>query len=165
MVHGTCSSFVFAFLPLGSPSTATNHAIRLGHCRTHDSKGVPTDLHFRFHGLNKCREMLLQVEVDDEPTTAVEEVKDFMRGHKGKIGSINIETHETFKQAFSLGTNWFYSSLPLADIRAVFYSIARVFSARIDGTEDLLRSDQTVMMTADIWPEATAAGTEQTLAN
>ncbi|MAW77954.1 MAG: hypothetical protein CMJ95_11300 [Planctomycetes bacterium] len=107
----------------------------------------------------------MQVEVDDEPTTAVEEVKDFMRGHKGKIGSINIESHETFKQAFSLGTNWFYSSLPLADIRAVFYSIARVFSARIDGTEDLLRSDQTVMMTADIWPEATAAGTEQTLAN
>ena len=107
----------------------------------------------------------MQIEVEDHPTRAVEDLKDYLRGHMGKIGSINIETHETFKQAFSLGTNWFHCSLPLADIRAVFYSIARAFWAKADGTEDLLHLDPPAGMLVEPSPEATAAGTEQTLAN
>ena len=160
-------SFVFAFLPVGSKSTATAHLVRIGHRRTHTAHGEPNNIHFRFHGLNRIREMLMLIDVDsDEAIDVCEQLKDLLRGHRGNIGYIVMRSHETFKPASALGSNWWRTSLALADVRSVFYAIDRAtFWTEIDEDRDRLNDPSVEGNEGAIARLATAAENAQTLAN
>ena len=116
-------SVVFAFLPIGSKSTASHHYVRLGHCTVRSSSGNPVNVANRFHGLNSVREMLLLVEVDRHDAGKVlDDLKNELRG-PGTINTVPITMFRTFTTSV-LGQNWMETKLPLADVRAVMYGIA-----------------------------------------
>ena len=114
-------SVLYAFLPIGSPATASTHYIRIGYHACKHSDGSRTRLGNRFNGLNTVREVLLMIEVDSD------EINEMMDGVKMRLHAINtvsVKFHETFKVAYGLGHAWYETKLPLADVRAVFYEIA-----------------------------------------
>ena len=116
-------SVVFAFLPIGSKSTASHHYVRLGHCTVRTTAGNPVNVANRFHGLNSVREMLLLVEVDRcDAGKVLDDLKNELRG-PGTINTVPITMFRTFTTSV-LGQNWMETDLPLADIRAVMYGIA-----------------------------------------
>ena len=123
---------IFAFLPVGSKSTATEHVIRLGTARTRDSLGQDVVWGHRFHGLNKPRETLFYLVVDDKKKADdfLDALKYLIRG-PGKVNTIDIKHFETFKQATDFGMLWWRCSLPLADIRAIFYDVQAGFEETI----------------------------------
>ena len=123
---------IFAFLPVGSPSTATEHTIRLGLCKNQDSVGENVIWSQRFHGLNKPRETLFFLSLSDkrEADKYLDALKYLLRG-PGKINTIDIKHFETFKQANDLGLLWWRTRLPLADIRAIFYDVLKGFEETI----------------------------------
>ena len=123
---------IFAFMPVGSPSTATEHTIRLGLCKNHDSTGENVIWSFRFHGLNKPRETLFFLSLSDkrEADRFLDALKSLLRG-PGKINTIDIKHFETFSQATDLGLLWWRTRLPLADVRSVFYGIQKGFEETI----------------------------------
>ena len=123
---------IFAFLPVGSPSTATEHTIRLGLCKNQDSVGENVIWSQRFHGLNKPRETLFFLSLSDkrEADKYLDALKYLLRG-PGKINTIEIKHFETFSQANDLGLLWWRTRLPLADIRAIFYDVLKGFEETI----------------------------------
>ena len=117
-------SVLYAFLPIGSPATASTHYIRIGYHACKHSDGSRTRLGNRFNGLNTVREVLLMIEVDsDEINEMMDGVKMRLHG-PGTINTVSVKFHETFKVAYGLGHAWYETKLPLADVRAVFYEIA-----------------------------------------
>ena len=129
-------SVVFAFLPIGSKSTASHHFIRVGHCTIRSSNGNPVNIANRFHGLNSVREMLLLVEVDrSDAGRVLDDLKNLLRGPE-VINTIQITMFRTFTTSL-LGQNWMESDLPLADIRAVLYGAA----FRLGGQKNASSSD------------------------
>ena len=130
------NSVVFAFLPIGSKSTASHHYIRLGHCSIRTSAGNPVNVANRFHGLNSVREMLLLVEVDrSDAGKVLDDLKNELRG-PGLINTVPITMFRTFTTS-ALGQNWMETDLPLADIRAVMYETAE----RLAGQKNAASSD------------------------
>jgi len=130
------SSVVFAFLPIGSKSTASHHYIRLGHCSIRTSTGNPVNVANRFHGLNSVREMLLLVEVDrSDAGKVLDDLKNELRG-PGLINTVPITMFRTFTTS-ALGQNWMETDLPLADVRAVMYETAE----RLGGQKNAASSD------------------------
>ena len=130
------SSVVFAFLPIGSKSTASHHYIRLGHCSIRTSTGNPVNVANRFHGLNSVREMLLLVAVERHDAGKVlDDLKNELRG-PGLINTVPITMFRTFTTS-ALGQNWMETDLPLADIRAVMYGTAE----RLAGQKNAASSD------------------------
>ena len=116
-------SIVYAFLPLGSASTAKTHYIRLGHACKH-SDGTLARLATRFHGLNRVRELLLVVEVNSCDVHLAMDTIGLTLSGPGSANGIRIENHTTFETAYRLGQSWRETTLPLADVRAVFYHIS-----------------------------------------
>ena len=129
-------SVVFAFLPIGSKSTASHHFVRLGHCTVRTTAGNPVNVANRFHGLNSVREMLLLVEVDRcDAGKVLDDLKNELRG-PGTINTVPITMFRTFTTSV-LGQNWMETDLPLADIRAVMYGTAE----RLAGQKNAASSD------------------------
>ena len=132
-------SVVFAFLPIGSKSTASHHYVRLGHCTTRTTAGNPVCVANRFHGLNSVREMLLLVEVDRHDAGKVlDDLKNELRG-PGTINTVPITMFRTFTTSV-LGQNWMETDLPLADLRAVLYGIADLLGGRKNAASSELQS-------------------------
>jgi hypothetical protein len=130
------SSVVFAFLPIGSKSTASHHYIRLGHCSIRTSTGNPVNVANRFHGLNSVREMLLLVAVErHDAGKMLDDLKNELRG-PGLINTVPITMFRTFTTS-ALGQNWMETDLPLADVRAVMYETAE----RLGGQKNAASSD------------------------
>ena len=155
----TTKSMIFAFLPIGCPSTASTHTIRIGHCRKRDSADAPNNVCFRFHGLNQIREMMMLVDVDqDKATDAIEEVKDMLRG-PGTLDTIKIKSFQTFEQASDLGVSWFRSSLPLADIRACFYEVGKRLKAKFALADHYKTRDRGPGSAQRELPKSTVSGT------
>ena len=89
-------SVVFAFLPIGSKSTASHHFVRLGHCTVRTTAGNPVNVANRFHGLNSVREMLLLVEVDRcDAGKVLDDLKNELRG-PGTINTVPITMFRTY---------------------------------------------------------------------
>ena len=129
-------SVVFAFLPIGSKSTASHHFVRLGHCTVRTTAGNPVNVANRFHGLNSVREMLLLVEVDRcDAGKVLDDLKNELRG-PGTINTVPINMFRTFTTSV-LGQNWMETDLPLADVRAVMYGTAE----RLAGQKNAASSD------------------------
>ena len=123
-MNGKKRSVLYAFLPVGSRSTACTHYIRIGYHASKHSDGSRTRLGTRFNGLNSVREVLLLIEVDsDNLDEAMDHIKMRIQG-PGTINTVSIKFHETFRAAYRLGHAWYETKLPLADIRAVFYQMA-----------------------------------------
>ena len=132
-------SVVFAFLPIGSKSTASHHYVRLGHCTVRSSSGNPVNVANRFHGLNSVREMLLLVEVDrGDAGKVLDDLKNELRG-PGTINSVPITMFRTFTTSV-LGQNWMETELPLADIRAVMYGTAERLGGRKNAASSELQN-------------------------
>ena len=132
-------SVVFAFLPIGSKSTASHHYVRLGHCTVRSSSGNPVNVANRFHGLNSVREMLLLVEVDRHDAGKVlDDLKNELRG-PGLINTVPITMFRTFTTS-ALGQNWMETDLPLADIRAVMYGTAERLGGRKNAASSELQN-------------------------
>ena len=132
-------SVVFAFLPIGSKSTASHHYVRLGHCTIRSSSGNPVNVANRFHGLNSVREMLLLVEVDrGDAGKVLDDLKNELRG-PGTINSVPITMFRTFTTSV-LGQNWMETELPLADIRAVMYGTAERLGGRKNAASSELQN-------------------------
>ena len=131
--HEKMTTTIFAFLPVGSKPTATVHSVRLGMCRTRDSLGRDVVWGHRFHGLNKPRETLFYLTMNGgkrEAEDFLDSLKFLLRG-PGLINTIDIKHFVTFKQATDLGMLWWRCSLPLADIRAIFYDVQAGFEETI----------------------------------
>ena len=117
-------SVLYAFLPIGSRSTASTHYIRIGYHASKHSDGSRTRLGTRFNGLNSVREVLLLIEVDSgNLDEAMDRMKMRLQG-PGTINTVSIKFHETFMVAYRLGHAWLETKLPLADLRAIFYQLA-----------------------------------------
>jgi hypothetical protein len=117
-------SIVYAFLPLGSLPTADTHYIRLGYHACKHSDGTRARLATRFHGLNRVRELLLMIEVN---TTDVHQHLDHIQivlSGPCTVSGVVIKNHTTFENAYRLGQAWRMTTLPLADVRAVFQHIS-----------------------------------------
>ena len=132
-------SVVFAFLPIGSKSTASHHFVRLGHCTVRTTAGNPVNVANRFHGLNSVREMLLLVEVDRcDAGKVLDDLKNELRG-PGTINTVPITMFRTFATSV-LGQNWMETDLPLSDIRAVFYGVAFLLGGRKNAASSSLQN-------------------------
>ena len=126
-------SVVYAFLPVGSKPTDHKKYVRIGHHSTKHTDGTHARLSARFNGLNSIREVLLMIEVD---RSEIPRVYDYMRMlimGPGTLNGVQLKFHDTITNAWSLGTSWFVTKLPLADLRAVFYEIAdRICAGAVD---------------------------------
>ena len=101
--------------------------------------------------------MLLLVDVEqDQATRAVDELKMDLRG-PGTINTVEIKCFETFEQASDLGVSWFWTRLPLADVRACFYTLAKRYEAKYADEDRCTRVTPAPMMDESIWHEATAS--------
>ena len=154
----TKRSVVYAFLPLGSKPTDLKKYVRIGHHATKHTDGSRARLSTRFNGLNTVREVLLMIEVD---RPEVPRVYDYMRMlimGPGTLNGVQLKFHDTITNAWSLGTAWFETKLPLADLRAVFYEVAdRICAGAVDHAKA-----QSLQSRSDRKPPATSATTVET---
>ena len=155
----TKRSVVYAFLPVGSKPTDLRKYVRIGHHASKHTDGSRARLGTRFNGLNSVREVLLMIEVD---RPEVPRVYDFLRMQimgPGRLNGVNLQFQKTFRNAWELGTSWFETKLPLADVRAVFYEIAdRICGGAIDHAKA-----QSLQNHGDRQPPATEATTAETV--
>ena len=117
-------SIVYAFLPLGSLPTAETHYIRIGYHACKHSDGTRARLSTRFHGLNRVRELLLMIEVNTNDVHRVLDHIQIVLSGPSTVSGVCIQTHTTFEHAYRLGQAWRKTTLPLADVRAVFRGIS-----------------------------------------